>query len=588
MNLSNSVFLCLDIGNSNIRGIACHILNGRINKTKTYQEPNVNTIYTIKRVVDELEQQIGHHLDSAYITGDFSESEFIISQQQTKWLSDHLITKTDIASQIKLLNVKNDLYPMHIIPLKYILDETHTVSSPIGFTSNNLKSFFASIYYNIHNIDKISCSIRKAHIIQNRCYDPQFLHNAILHTTSDTCMFIDFGTFFTSVSIWTQFGPIFHKKIHFGGFNITEQLVNKFHLTFSEADRLKRSVASVFTTEQDLYTPADINYEYLRSDINDIYSPAITNLIKTIQQETATIFTKRQPNQIILTGGGAEAIGIEVLINKIFNITVKKYDANQTILSLFKYIWNTEQKHCKQYLAKQEKFYNTYNKITKLFRPTKKQTKQTIPILPSSICFNMMDVNTYKIFDSANISAIHVDVMDGFFVERIENNNDELSFIRKHSTNHLHVHLMTQNPIFWTSKVLSAGADTIVLSLETPGINTAIQQIRTAKKRVGIAISPNTNITEITKYLKKIDEVMVMAVQPGASGQKFNPDTLSKISILNTTRKKHNLKFIISVDGGINELTAKQCWKFGADILISGSYLAHSEDFALAVQKLLK
>lgn len=79
-----------------------------------------------------------------------------------------------------------------------------------------------------------------------------------------------------------------------------------------------------------------------------------------------------------------------------------------------------------------------------------------------------------------------------------------------------------------------------------------------------------------------------MAVAPGAAGQAFDPGALHKISVLAGTRKKYGLQFTISVDGGINESTAQLCWDAGADLLVSGSYLARAADFPLAVQSLMK
>ena len=79
-----------------------------------------------------------------------------------------------------------------------------------------------------------------------------------------------------------------------------------------------------------------------------------------------------------------------------------------------------------------------------------------------------------------------------------------------------------------------------------------------------------------------------MSVIPGAAGQTFDTSALHKISVLAATRKKYNLNFTISVDGGINDTTAQMCWDAGADVLVSGSYLAHAPDFPLAVQSLLK
>ena len=81
---------------------------------------------------------------------------------------------------------------------------------------------------------------------------------------------------------------------------------------------------------------------------------------------------------------------------------------------------------------------------------------------------------------------------------------------------------------------------------------------------------------------------MIITATPGADGQEFNESCLHKISILAATRKKYGLKYLISVDGGINAETAQKCWDAGADLLVSGSYLARSADFPLAVQSLLR
>jgi ribulose-phosphate 3-epimerase len=88
--------------------------------------------------------------------------------------------------------------------------------------------------------------------------------------------------------------------------------------------------------------------------------------------------------------------------------------------------------------------------------------------------------------------------------------------------------------------------------------------------------------------LSMVDEVMVMAVKPGAAGQKFDEGVIEKIKSLDYTRKKHGLKYLISVEGGINPETAKLCWNAGANLLVSGSYLENAPDFRLAIISLLK
>ena len=136
--------------------------------------------------------------------------------------------------------------------------------------------------------------------------------------------------------------------------------------------------------------------------------------------------------------------------------------------------------------------------------------------------------------------------------------------------------------------IIAAGADTVIVSTNTSGVRNAVRNIRAAGRRVGIALNPESSVTILKDILREIDEVMVMSVTPGASGQQFIPGALHKISVLNATRKKFKLNFKISVDGGINDKTAALCWNAGADMLVCGSYLAHAHDFPLAVQSLLK
>ena len=210
-----------------------------------------------------------------------------------------------------------------------------------------------------------------------------------------------------------------------------------------------------------------------------------------------------------------------------------------------------------------------------------------IPIMPSTLCFNMRRPETYTLFKSGGISMIHVDIMDGFYVDRIAGSIAELKHIRSKTTAHLHVHLMTESPSVWAADAIAAGADTVVVSTNTSGLRVALREIKAAGRRAAVALNPDSSVAILKPILREIDEVMVMSVAPGAAGQHFDKEAIKKISVLNATRKKYGLKFTISVDGGINADTAQACWLAGADMLVSGSYLARSPDFPLAVQSLL-
>ena len=183
---------------------------------------------------------------------------------------------------------------------------------------------------------------------------------------------------------------------------------------------------------------------------------------------------------------------------------------------------------------------------------------------------------------------LHIDIMDGLYVNKIVGGIDQIRAIREKTTAHLHVHLMTESPNAWAADAIAAGADTVIVSTNTSGVKNAIRTIKASGRRAGIALNPDTSPEILKPVLRDLDEVMVMAVVPGAAGQEFMPACLHKISVLAATRKKYGLKFKISVDGGINDKNAQLGWDAGADLLVSGSYLARSTDFPIAVQSLLK
>ena len=363
-------------------------------------------------------------------------------------------------------------------------------------------------------------------------------------------------------------------------------------ISTSDADILKIAVANAIPNEMDRFTPADSSEKFAcfsRADINEIFIPKLTELINIVYEQSKKYLEQYAPEKIILTGGGTAIENIDTFLQQFFKIPVDNQTESATINALSEYIWEINLPKRNAYVQKQTQIRNTLNKITRFFYK-KKTVKRNrfIPIMPSTLCFNMNDASTYTLFASGGISMIHVDIMDGFYVEKIAGGINELAKIRTNTNAHLHVHLMTESPSIWARDAINAGADTIILSTNTSGVRDAINVIKNAGKRCGIAINPETPVDIIVPVLKNIDEVMVMGVKPGAAGQTFDETVLQKIKTLNYTRKKHSLKYLISVDGGINPETAKLCWNAGADLLVSGSYLAHAHDFPLAVQSLLK
>ncbi len=587
MNLYDSSFLCLDIGTSAVRGIAHRVKSGRIERSAVFAYENYDTPFALKTVIDELERQIGEHFDTAYITGNFGTSKFEMSPQSTTWNGEHRITINDIKAQIASIPRPDDYYPMHIIPLRYDIPSARNICSPVGAIDRQLISVFGAIFYPESGMSALSAIMRSAHIQANAYFDPHFLQNTAFRTPHQTTLFIDFGAMFSSVSIWTDRGVVAHTRISFGGTDITQSIANELMIDFDEAERIKRNVANLFPMEMARFTPADAAYEFSRADVNDIILPAYVDIMARIRGAMANAMEKYHPTQIIISGGGAEIEGIENFVENTFGLPCLNQHSDASLRALSAHIWEMESAHRAAYAARQSRYARRIDTLRRIFRRRQRTRPRFIPIMPSTLCFDMRRLTTYALFKSGDISAIHVDIMDGFYVDRIAGGINELKYIRAHTDAHLHVHLMTESPTVWSADAIRAGADTIILSTNTSGVLAAIRMIRAANRRVGIALNPESSVAILKPILREIDEVMVMAVTPGAAGQPFNPDVLQKIKTLDAARKKYNLKFKISVDGGINSDTAQPCWAAGADILVSGSYLAKSNDFPLAVQSLL-
>ncbi|MFQ6778286.1 MAG: ribulose-phosphate 3-epimerase [Alphaproteobacteria bacterium] len=589
MNLFDSYFLCLDIGTSCVRGIAHRVQMGEITNTAFSSCDTFDRVFGIKSVVDEIEHKIGHSFDSAYITGNLGDSIFEVSPQETTWDCEHKITQSDVKYQLSQIKHPENYYPIHIIPYSYQTSDTNISTQPVGCISRCLKTKFCSIFYNKDNLTKITNLLHQSHIQSNGMFDPQFLHNEYLRKINESCLFLDFGSEYTSVSLWTNRGPVLHKKIPHGISEIRNKISQDFNINLESANNVIYNVCSLIPKPNDDFTPLQINTYFRRSDANDIVVPFMTDIILKIKNLTTKAFDVYQPTKIIISGGGSKIDGVSDFIETTFGIRTEKTEYNTTVIALSKYLWNLESKNRKSYLARREKNQERINKIKQIFtRKTKNKKTSTIPIMPSTMCFNMRSKNTYIKFANANISALHIDMMDGLYVPRMEGNPQQLKMIRENTNAHLHVHLMTQNVSSWAANCIMSGANTIIIPVTTPKIQSIIQQIHSTGTRVGVALNPDTSVQTLKHILRDVDEVMLMAVNPGASGQEFNSNVLHKISILYATRKKNKLNFLISVDGGINKDTAQLCWNAGADLLVSGSFLANAPDFAIAIQELLK
>jgi len=189
-----------------------------------------------------------------------------------------------------------------------------------------------------------------------------------------------------------------------------------------------------------------------------------------------------------------------------------------------------------------------------------------------------------EIRDAQNGGAdwIHVDVMDGHFVPNITIGPVVGRSIRPVTKLPLDVHLMIKNPERYIESFAKAGADIITFHIEADeDPKEVIRLVRSYKKKVGVSVRPKSDINKILPLLPMIDMVLVMTVEPGFAGQEFMFECLDKIESLRKVFRKD-----IEVDGGINESTAREVIAKGANVIVAGSAIFGTKDYAAAIKKL--
>lgn len=193
-----------------------------------------------------------------------------------------------------------------------------------------------------------------------------------------------------------------------------------------------------------------------------------------------------------------------------------------------------------------------------------------------------------KELNKSLVDFIHIDIMDGQFVDNKTWTFGEVKGILNFTNKPLDVHLMVKNPIKYIEDYALLNTEYITFHYEAvkdpKKLLEVIEEIRRYGLKVGISINPETDVKVLFNLLKLVDQVLIMGVVPGKSGQEFIEDTLYKIKDLKEEIIKENLKTIISVDGGINYEIGESCVEAGADMLVSASYI--HEDVVNNIKKL--
>lgn len=184
---------------------------------------------------------------------------------------------------------------------------------------------------------------------------------------------------------------------------------------------------------------------------------------------------------------------------------------------------------------------------------------------------------------------IHIDVMDGHFVPNITLGPVIYKNLKGKIDAVFDVHLMISDPKFYAKSFIDAGADYLTFHYEAvTDIMDVICHIKSLGCKVGISIKPNTNVEVLDKYLPYLDLVLVMSVEPGFGGQKFLSSAVKKIKYLSIMKKENNYNYLIEVDGGINEETAKICADAGVEVLVAGTYIFLSNNRKKTIEGLLE
>lgn len=212
-------------------------------------------------------------------------------------------------------------------------------------------------------------------------------------------------------------------------------------------------------------------------------------------------------------------------------------------------------------------------------------------VAPSILSLDYANVSEQlKQLNESKAEWLHFDVMDGHFVPNLTFGPDLLKGFKKCTDMVMDVHIMVEDPVFFTDVFLKAGADILTFHYEAckdeEEVRMICEKIHARHAKAGVSVKPGTPISVLDPLLDVIDVVLIMSVEPGFGGQSFMEDMLEKVRYIKKQIVEQNRSTLIEIDGGINADTAKLAKAAGVDVLVAGSYVFRN-DIKSAVESLL-
>lgn len=201
-------------------------------------------------------------------------------------------------------------------------------------------------------------------------------------------------------------------------------------------------------------------------------------------------------------------------------------------------------------------------------------------IAPSLLSANFLNLEQdCLMLNDSEADWFHLDVMDGRFVPNISFGLPVIEQIRKTTKKICDVHLMIVEPEKYAAAFKAAGADILTVHIEACAhLHSNIQQIKSLGMQAGVAVNPHTPVSLLQDVIADIDLVCLMSVNPGFGGQKFIPQTISKIKELRKMINEKGLNVKIEVDGGVTMANAPEIIAAGADVLVAGNTVFKASD----------